>query len=288
MARAPELDVGVTVGFSELFNQPATIEAAWHFLAKYNRQSVLLLLAKLSAALRLWSRTDYNKDYGFARDVFTKAGKPEYQAIPGDPTRVFFTRLGGLATARLALTAAGDSSASRIDHPSQAAEILACCLMMNDLAMSSDPPTVDSDTDLLVHHLPNHNALAHYHFRTDLLRSLDLFEGNRELLGKHPQALDLEQEFQPATGLTPRNFIELCLIIGAPYRAMTAGSLIAEDPTFLIDKNRFGNLKIAEGDLSAFFNAVARTDHDLSEFLSTQGPRPLADTTVFQAWPFNS
>jgi hypothetical protein len=286
MARAPELDIGVTVGFSELFDRPATLVAAQHFLAKYNRQFVLLLLAKLSAALQLWSRPDYKRDHGLARDVFTKAGKPEYQAIPGNPTRVFFTRLGVLATARLALTAAGDTSSGRIEQPAQAAaEILACCLMMNELAMSSEAPTGDVDTDLLVHQLPNHNAMAHYHFRADLLRSVELFEGNRDLLGKHPQAVDLEQEFQRATGLTPRKFIELCLIIGAPYRAMTAGSLITDDPTFLLDKNRFGNLKITEGDLSMFFNTIARTDHELAEFLPTQGPRPLADTTVFQSWP---
>jgi hypothetical protein len=73
--------------------------------------------------------------------------------------------------------------------------------------------------------------------------------------------------------------------MGTRYGAITSDPLVADDPTFLIDKNRFGNLKISESDFTAFFSLIARTDGELAEFLPTQGARPLADTTVFQSWP---
>jgi hypothetical protein len=206
VARAPHFEAGVTVGFSELYNKTPTVEAARNILAQYNRQSVLLLLAKLSASLKLWFRPDYSKDNGLARDVFRNAANVECQALKGNAKRVFFTRLGVLATARMALTAADDTG-SRIDQPSQAAQVLACCLMMNELTTSSEP--LKGIADLLVHQLPNHNAMAHYDFRADLLRSLELFERNREFLGEQPGALDLQRELQRATCLTPRHFVAL-------------------------------------------------------------------------------
>jgi hypothetical protein len=46
----------------------------------------------------------------------------------------------------------------------------------------------------------------------------------------------LEAEFRRVTGLSPRQFIELCLVIGTPYRTMNAGSLISGDPAFFVEK----------------------------------------------------
>jgi hypothetical protein len=139
--------------------------------------------------------------------------------------------------------------------------------------------------DLLVHQLANHNAMAHYDFRADLLRSLEMFERNRELLAKRPGVLDIEREFICATGLSPRQFVQLCLVVGGPYRMITAASLVADDPTFFVDRNRFANMMVSEGDLTAFFATVARTAQELADYLPAQGDRPLADTTVFQSWP---
>ncbi len=107
---------------------------------------------------------------------------------------MFFTRLGVLATARLALSACNRPDASDITEPQQAAQILACCLMMNELTSSTEPLT--GVADLLVHQFANHNAMAHYDFRADLLRSLEMFERNRELLSETSRGLvDLEAEF---------------------------------------------------------------------------------------------
>jgi hypothetical protein len=283
MAKAPYLEMGVVVSFSEIFNRPATLEGARSILAQYNRESVLLVLAKLSAALRIWFRPDYEKDSGLAHDVFKHAARADAHTMPGRPRRLFFTRLGVLATARLALSACNNANAPGIEQPAAAAQVLACCLMMNELTASSEPVT--GVADLLVHQLANHNAMAHYDFRADLLRSLEMFERNHELLAKRPELVDLEMEFSYATGLSPRQFVELCLVIGTPYRMITAASLVADDPTFFVDKNRFANMMVSKGDLTAFFATVARSAQELADFLPTQGDRPLADTTVFQSWP---
>jgi hypothetical protein len=283
MPKAPQLEVGVVVPFSEIFNRAATLEGAREILAQYKREAVLLVLAKVSAALRMWFRPDYRKDNGLARDVFKNARRAEAHSMAGNPRRLFFTRLGVLATARLALSACDSPEASKITEPQQAAQVLACCLMMNELTASTAPLT--GVADLLVHQLANHNAMAHYDFRADLLRSLEIFERNRALLAKQPGTMDLEAEFRRATGLSPRQFIELCLVIGTPYRMMDAGSLISDDPTFFIDKNRFANMKISDAELTSFFGTVAQTAQQLAEYLPTRGERPLADTTVFQSWP---
>jgi hypothetical protein len=236
MARSPNIEMGVTVGFSDLFNKPATVADAQRTLAQFDRDSVLLVLAKLSAGLQLWSWPDYGKDNGLARNVFKNASTVLRQPLRGNPRRLFFTRLGVLATARLALTACDGTGATRIDQPRQAAQILACCLMMNELTASSG---VLTGADLLVHQLSNHNAMAHVDFRADLVRSLAIFEHNSQLLGKKAGLVDLEREFEHALGLSSRRFVELCLVVGAAYRSMNAGSLITDDPTFLIDKKRF-------------------------------------------------
>ena len=154
--------------------------------------------------------------------------------------------------------------------------------MMNELTSSTAPLT--GVADLLVHQLANHNAMAHYDFRGDLLRSLEMFERNRALLASQPGTVDLEAEFRRVTELSPRQFIELCLVIGTPYRMMNAGSLISDDPTFFVDKNRFANMKISDAELASFFGTVAQTAQQLAEYLPTRGERPLADTTVFQTW----
>jgi hypothetical protein len=106
-------------------------------LAQYKRESVLLVLAKLSAALRLWFRPDYEKDNGLARDVFKDAARADAHTMPGRPRRLFFTRLGVLVTARQALIACSNANARGIEQPAAAAQILACCLMMNELTASS-------------------------------------------------------------------------------------------------------------------------------------------------------
>jgi hypothetical protein len=283
MAKAPYLEMGVVVFSSEIFNCPARIEDARAILTQYNRESVLLVLAKLGAALRIWYRPDYEKDNGLAREVFKYAARADAYTMPTRPRRLFFTRLGVLATARLALSACNNADAPGIDQPQQATQILVCCLMMNELAARSEPVT--GVADLLVHQLANHNAMAHYDFRADLLRSLQMFERNRELLAKRPGLLDLEREFSRVTGLSPRQFVELCLVICTPYRMITAASLVGDDPTFFVDKNPFANTNVSDGELTALFGTVARTAQELADFLPTQGNRPLADTTVFQSWP---
>ncbi len=283
MAKAPYIEMGIVVSFSEIFKRPATLDDARAVLAQYNRESVLLVLAKLSAALRLWFRPDFEKDNGLARDVFRYAARADAQTIPGRPRRLFFTRLGVLATARLALSTCMNPNAPGIKQPGEAAQILACCLMMNDLTASTEP--IMGVADLLVHQLANHNAMPRYDFRGDLLRSLEMFERNRGLLQKRPGQVDLQKAFISATGLSPRQFVQLCLVVGTPYRTITAASLVADDPTFFVDKNRFANLKVSDRELTAFFTTIARTAEELADFLPTQGERPVADTTVFQSWP---
>ena len=232
--------MGVVVSFSEIFSRPPTIEGARTILAQYRRDFVLIVLAKLSASLRLWFRPDYEKDNGLARDVFKNAARADVHAMPGKPRRLFFTRLGVLATARLALSACKNPAARGIEEPAQGAQIVACCLMMNELAASTE--SITEVADLLVHQLANHNAMAHYDFRADRVRSPQMFERNRELLANQSELVDLEAEFRRATGLSPRQFVELCLVIATPYRMITAASLIADDPMFFVDKNRFGNM----------------------------------------------
>ena len=106
------------------------------------------MLAKLGAALRIWHRPDYEKDNGLASDVFKSARRAAH-SLAGNPRRLFFTRLGVLPTARLALSVCDNQEASEITEPQQAAHVMACCLMMNELTSST--ATLTGVADLLVH-----------------------------------------------------------------------------------------------------------------------------------------
>jgi hypothetical protein len=88
MAKPPYLEMGVVVSFSEIFNRPATLEGAREILAQYKREAVLLVLAKLSAALRIWFRPDYQRDNGLARDVFKNARRVKAHSMAGNPRRL--------------------------------------------------------------------------------------------------------------------------------------------------------------------------------------------------------
>jgi hypothetical protein len=155
--------------------------------------------------------------------------------------------------------------------------------MMNELIV--DQQAIKDPGDLLVHQLPYQNSIAHYDFRGDLSRSLRIFEDNQNVVRAGKNTLDLRAEFQRATGSTPRDFIELCLVAGAPYRATSIESLIAEDGTFRIDKTLFSPLQISDEALNAFFAVVAKTPKELADFAASQASRPLADTVIFQNWP---
>jgi hypothetical protein len=85
MAKPPYLEMGVVVSFSEIFNRPATLEGAREILSQYKREAVLLVLAKLSAALRIWFRPDYQRDNGLAHDVFKNARRAEAHSMAGNP-----------------------------------------------------------------------------------------------------------------------------------------------------------------------------------------------------------
>lgn len=283
MSKLPLFERCVVVNFSEIYERPATLDEVRAILGQYKREAVLLFLAKLGASLRIWFRPDYPKDNNLARAAFRKAGLAHQHSMPGNPHRLFFSRLGVLATARLALNVCDNPQAVEITEPRQAAHILACCLIMNELTSSN--ALLTGRADLLIHQLANHNAMPRSDFRADLLRSLMIFERNRALLQNQAGTVDLEAEFSRATGLAPRQFIELCLVIGTPYRMMDLGSLITDDPNFFIEKSRFGEMKVSDGELTSFFNTVAQTAQQLADYIGAQGERPLADTTVFQSWP---
>jgi hypothetical protein len=283
MQKSPSVEFSMVVTFSELFDFPPTADYATKLLKPFNLDSVLFLLAKLSGALRLWHRPNYADDNRLARQVFTRAGFVLEQRPPGNPSRIFFSRLGALATARLALTCCPVNGGDAITLPRQAADVMACCLMMNELIV--DQQTIRDPGDLLVHQLPYQNSIAHYDFRGDLSRSLKIFEDNQNVLRAGKQTVDLRSEFQRATGSTPRDFIELCLVAGAPYRATSIASLVNDDGTYRIDKSLFSPLKIPTEALDAFFTVVAKTSKELANFAASQASRPLADTVIFQNWP---
>ena len=58
-------------------NGQSAYEGAQEVLSQYKRQAVLLVLAKLSAALRIWFRPDYQRNNELARDVFRNARRAE-------------------------------------------------------------------------------------------------------------------------------------------------------------------------------------------------------------------
>ncbi len=83
MAEPPYLEMGVVVSFSEIFNRPATLEGAREILSQYKRESVLLVLAKLSAALRIWFRPDYERTMGWRAMCSRTRRRAEAHSMPG-------------------------------------------------------------------------------------------------------------------------------------------------------------------------------------------------------------
>ena len=114
----------IAVSYSELFGREPSLADARAILQRYRRGAVLLMLAKLSAVLKTWRPMPaFDADRQLAKRVFLNAARSEYHVTSKNAQRVFFPRVGILATARLALEASlpdGDP----IDTPAASAQIL--------------------------------------------------------------------------------------------------------------------------------------------------------------------
>jgi len=243
------MELVVSVTASEIFGHPPTLEDANELLSTYQRESVLLLLAKLSAVTKSSSfRPSYDMDGEIARMFFKKASEARYVKPPDGVPRLFFTRVGILATARLALTACGEQG-QIVSNPQGVAAVLTCCLIMNELVTSSIPATKSSE--FLTHQLPYENATVKYDFITDAVRSLEIFDMSRMLAGSGAKAVDLEAEFTRAVKISPRTSIEMCLLVATRWGSSRA-SLENSDFVFL-DKTFLRNTVFSDQDLAHFF-----------------------------------
>ncbi len=284
MPKAPSmpLQAAITVSFSELFGRNPSFDDAREILGRYQRSAVLLMLAKLSAVLKTWlPMPAFDADRQLAKMVFRDAARSEYHVTRDNAQRVFFPRIGILATARLALEAS-PAMGGPIDTPAASAQILKVCLMMNELVSPGD---VSGTLEFLAHQLPYHNASVAQRFQADLVRSMEMFEEYTQSFRGKPGMIDLAARFEQVIGVSPRCFAELALLAGALYVPVEGASFIVDDPAFFLRREFFAKTSMTAEQISAFLAGTARTDEELSQLASARGPRPLADTTVFQAYP---
>jgi hypothetical protein len=247
----------IAVSFSELFGREPSLADARAILQRYRRGAVLLMLAKLSAVLKTWRpKPAFDADRQLAKLVFRNAARSEYHVMRNNAQRVFFPRVGILATARLALEASlpdGDP----IDAPAASAQILKVCLMMNELVAPGD---VSGTLEFLAHQLPYHNGTIAQRFQADLVRSMELFEESTKSLRGQPGIVDLAARFEQTVGVTPRSFAELALLAGSLYVPVEGASFIVDDPAIFLRRTYFADTNVTEDEFKAFLAGTARTD----------------------------
>ena len=224
---------------------------------------------------------DFVADRELARRVFFAAFRSDYHVTRDGAQRVFFPRVGILAAARLAIDVSPPDGAP-INTPAASAQILGVCLMMNELIA---PGNVDETLDFLCHQLPYHNGTIAQRFQADLVRSMTVFEETVPLIKGQPGLLDLAERFDETVGISPRRFAELALIVGSLYLPVTQASFITDDPAFFLRREYFANTKLSEEQITAFLSLTSKSDTELAAIAASRGIRPIADTTLFQAYP---
>jgi len=111
-----------------------------------------------------------------------------------------------------------------------------------------------------------------------------MFEEYTQSFRGKPGMIDLAARFEQVIGVSPRCFAELALLAGALYVPVEGASFIVDDPAFFLRREFFAKTSMTAEQISAFLAGTARTEEELSQLASARGPRPLADTTVFQAY----
>ncbi|MBE7542243.1 MAG: hypothetical protein M9913_17000 [Bryobacteraceae bacterium] len=276
--------VAVCIRFKDLFDAEPDLAKAQELLRPYDRSAVLATLSKLNALLKTWRRLpDFQMGRKVAKDFFPNSERRAQLVAQKFPNPVFFTRLGILATMRMALQECPASDGKPIERE-DVRFILACCIMMNDLTNTMLPRAEPSAANILTSAIHLHDSTVRGNFEADLVRSISMFEQNAGAVQARG-AIDFGSLFSTAVGLDPRTFAEICISIGARYLTLTEAVLGQTPEQFFIEPHYFSSTTLAAEKLAAFLSRVAVTEDELAAKIIASPNRPLSDLTPFQLNP---
>lgn len=276
--------IAVCMRYADLFDEEPDLTKAQTLLRPYDRSAVLATLGKLNALLKTWRRLpDFDMDRKIAKDFFRDSERRARLSSKKFPNPLYFTRLGILATMRLALQECQVAGGKPVQGR-DVAFVLACCIMMNDLTnptLASDDPT---PANILTSAIHLHDSTVRANFEADVARSLFLYEQNAGS-AQTSGGIDFSGRFSDAVGLDPRTFAEICISISARYITLTEETLGNTPDQFFIEPQYFANTTLAADKLEGFLSRVAVTEDELAAKVRSNPNRPLSDLTPFQLNP---
>lgn len=276
--------IAVCMRFEDVFDAQPDLATAQALLRPYDRGAVLVTLGKLNALLKTWSTLpDLQMDRKIAKRFIPDSERRAQQASRKFPNPIFFTRLGILATMRMALQECPASGGKSVQGK-DVGFVLACCIMMNDLTNPTSSNGEPSPATILTSAIHLHDSTVRANFHADIARSLILFDRNHGV-SSTSGSIDFNTLFSAAVGLEPRTFAEICISIGARYISLTEEILGATPEQFFIEPNYFSNTTLAPGNLDDFLRRVSVTKDELAAKINASSNRPLSDLTPFQLNP---
>lgn len=277
----------VLITHHEVFGANPSIQDLHGILREYRRAEVLVLLSKLNCILGTWRNApDFDLDTRLCRLVFPNY-RSTIEAIRKDKVgRVLLSRLTILYLIKQACLAC-PADGERVEYPRDVERIGVCCLMANDLILTTKPSPQDATLERLTSLLPFSDYVSHEEFPNDIARALTMFEETSRLpqLQKRPDYFDLGRSFREQIGLAPHEFCELVFGAATKYLNLKVEELEEAPDALFLRPEYFRKTKVAPESAARFLGKVAKDEAEFAKNVNDSRDRPGDDLTLIQRHP---
>jgi len=274
----------VLVTWREVTGTEPTMALLHGHLAHFRLDAVLLGLARVAAILKTWQNQPAVEMDRHLASKFLPTYYPSIKRVyESAAERLTFTRINLLFVAKQACVVC-QLDGDPVRSPEEVEQILACCLIANDLLLERFPTPADATIDRACSLLPFSNYVPQDTYPIDLARSLLLIEEIAPLLADRNDYIDIAAAFMAATGITAQHFCELAFSAGVKF--ITHVEEQVRDPTsaLILTPQYFRHASVAADDVATFLGRLSITPAALREQAQRQ-ETPASDFLLFQRHP---
>lgn len=276
--------LAVLVTWREVTGTEPTMALLHERLARFRLDAVLLGLARVAALLKTWqNQPAFTVDRQLAKQFLPTYFPRIERAYESSTDRVAFTRLNLLFVAKQACVVC-NLDGEPVCSPGDVEQILACCLMANDLLLERLPTPADATIDRACSLLPFSNYVPQDTYPTDLARSLLLIEEITPLLANRNDYIDIAAAFKAAAGVTAQHFCELAFSAGVKFITHVEEQLQDPAGALILTSQHFLHTAVPPDDIATFLARLSITTHELHQQSQGTGT-PGSDFLLFQRHP---
>ncbi|HWY69888.1 MAG TPA: hypothetical protein VNX88_14550 [Terriglobales bacterium] len=276
----------VLITYREVVGRESKLLDLLGLLAKYQRNEVIFLLAKLNCVLGTWQNNlDFDVDAKLTRTFLPSYSKKIDQIRSGTNFRILFSRIGLLYLVKQSSIACAESGLwPKTEHDFEAIGL--ACLMANDLMLPFVPSPQDGTLEKLANTLPFSDYVPHDQYPMEIARARKMFEmaASEQSLRSRSDFVPVNAEFEKAMGNSYTAFSEL--VFGCATKFLNVRLEDLPSPEAMILRGTFFQKSAIPPDKAKrFFDKITIPEPELANKIRSSSDRPGDDLTLFQAHP---